>query len=184
MLAVTLGVLWTALIASVLPRPSSASMGMASGAAMNRLMQTVASQVPIGLGSLYATAFAMLGLMTALGIGWECLYTILQSLRKEGDWPPLISLASGVLEGCFLWIVAHLVGIDDSSLLVYGRDFEMFLIQFSTTWLVMWAATLGPLRVLSVQWHLAGMKWHSSRKARIGQSLELPRRLSSVAKSA
>jgi len=126
---------------------------------MNRLMQTLSTNAPISLGVTYETALALFALMTFVGMGWEFVYQALQSTRREGDWPPLLVLASAIPEGALLWLVGHLLGVDTGSLALTSPDFPMFCVQFTTTWIVLWLAMLGPIRILSPRWHLSGMSF-------------------------
>lgn len=83
-------------------------------------------------------------LVAVLGVLWELLYHALQQLRWEKDWPSLFSLVLGVPEGIVLY------------LFVYDIPFFTFALHFSTTWIIIWLAAHGPMRVLFHRWRFHG----------------------------
>lgn len=122
-----IGGLWTLLITPVLP----------TGAA---------------LGPSYRTTFIVILAATVLGVGWELIYHGLQQFRWEKDWPTVFGLLNGLNEGLLLWIllsVGAIPGIEH----IAGWA---FVIQFGTTWLVIWLITNGPMRVPFLRWRIHG----------------------------
>lgn len=104
------------------------------------------------LPGAYSTTFAVLLALTVLGVGWELLYHLLQQFRWEKDWPTFFGLVTAVNEGLLLWLLL----VHDA---VPGVDGPVpgvaFLIQFVTTWLVVWV-TVHALRVPFVHWRFRG----------------------------
>ena len=122
------GGLWTLLITPLLPLPGT-------------------------LPDAYATTFVVLLAVTVLGVGWELLYHLLQQFRWEKDWPTLFGLVTAVNEGVLLWLLlaaGAVPGIDGPV------PFPAFLLQFVTTWLVVWLTVNGPMRVPFVHWRFRG----------------------------
>ena len=122
------GGLWTLLITPLLPLPGT-------------------------LPDAYATTFVVLLAVTVLGVGWELLYHLLQQFRWEKDWPTLFGLVTAVNEGVLLWLLlaaGAVPGIDGPV------PFSAFLLQFVTTWLVVWLTVNGPMRVPFVHWRFRG----------------------------
>jgi len=122
------GGLWTLLITPVLPVPGT-------------------------LSDAYATTFVVLLAVTVLGVGWELLYHLLQQFRWEKDWPTFFGLVTAVNEGLLVWLLLEadaVPGIDGPV------PFPAFLLQFVTTWLVVWLTVNGPMRVPFVHWRFRG----------------------------
>ena len=122
------GGLWTLLITPVLPLPGT-------------------------LRDAYATTFVVLLAVTVLGVGWELLYHLLQQFRWEKDWPTFFGLVTAVNEGLLVWLLLEadaVPGIDGPV------PFSAFLLQFVTTWLVVWLTVNGPMRVPFVHWRFRG----------------------------
>ena len=42
-----------------------------------------------------------------LGFGLDIIYSALQRLRWDHDWPPLYSTLTGIIEGIFLWSILN-----------------------------------------------------------------------------
>ncbi len=83
-------------------------------------------------------------IVTLFGVVWEFVYHSLQQLRWEKDWPSLFSLLLGIPEGILLYL--------------FVRDIPWFtfVLHFATTWVVIWLAAHGPMRVLLHRWRFHG----------------------------
>ena len=101
----------------------------------------------------YATTSCVLLALTVLGVGWELLYHLLQQFRWEKDWPTFFGLVTAVNEGVALWLLLAYGAVPGVDGPVPGAA---FLIQFVTTWLVVWLTVNGPLRVPFVHWRFRG----------------------------
>lgn len=109
----------------------------------------VGSGVP--LTDAYSMAFRAVLVLGLLGVPWELAYHAAQQLRWERDWPTLLGLLTACSEGALLYLVLR-------SGVAPGGDvpLRVFLVHFVTTWLVMWAAIHGPVRVLFPMWRFRG----------------------------
>ncbi len=152
-LGATVGVVWTAIITPFLPRPPAFYMSMTS-MPMTRMMLPIL--FPSSIGEAYQMTFETLGLMVVLGLGWEVLYHFLQQFRWDKDWPPIFTLAVGVPEAIVLWLVLHVIGLEYGSIGLSSPNFVMFIWDFTTTWVLLWLAETGPLKVLSLRWRFEG----------------------------
>ena len=105
------------------------------------------------LGQSYQTTFLVLLTVLVLGIVWEFVYHGLQQFRWEKDWPTFFGLLTmhqrgHRSSGCC--IKAGVVpGVDDVPL-------SAFLIQFVTTWLVVWLVANGPVQIFFSRWRFRG----------------------------
>ncbi len=101
-----------------------------------------------GLSESFGLTLTALATVTVIGlVGWEPIYHLLQQIRWEKDWPTGLGLVTGLPEG----LVTYLV-------LAAERDVPVaaFVIHFSTTWLVVWLAVHGPLRIVLLRWRYRG----------------------------
>ena len=159
-LAATVGLVWMAGITPLLPHGRAQDMGMGgpSGYTMNRFMLTVPDGARATLAQDERMALATLGLMTLLGLAWECGYHLLQQCRWDRDWPPAFVLLSGIPEGALLWAVLREVGVDRGGLWPPSSVFPMFALLFASTWVVLLLTELGPMRVVAPHWRFRGME--------------------------
>lgn len=127
-LLVIVGGLWTLLITPVLPIDST-------------------------LAEAYRTTFILLLTLLVLGIGWEFVYHFLQQFRWEKDWPTLFGLMTATNEGVLIWL---LLRFDLVPGLPGPVPLNAFLILFLTTWVLVWLAGNGPMRVPFIHWRFRG----------------------------
>ncbi len=127
-LLVVVGGIWTLLLTPVLP-------------------------IAAPLGTAYRATFVVLLAITVLGVGWELIYHLIQQFRWEKDWPTLFGLVTGINEGL-------LVGLPARNGSLPGLPFPVptgvFLVQFITTWILVWLVANGPMRVPFVHWRFRG----------------------------
>ncbi|GEE03434.1 hypothetical protein nbrc107696_38800 [Gordonia spumicola] len=118
LVGLVVGGLWTAIVAPVLPTGASVSDN-------------------------YRVAYVVLTVMIAIGVVWELIYHAIQQFRWEKDWPTLFTLLTGINEGVVLWLVLKFVMPDG-----YLPPTPAFVIQFVTTWLIVFFVLNGPLRIV------------------------------------
>ncbi len=104
----------------------------------------------------FTTPFAVLGYVLLFGLGWDVLYQAILSFRWDADWPTLFQIGAGVLEGAWVWLLAHYVGLPgvSRSLLL-----SQFLAQYVSIWLAIFLITQGPVRALAPRWRYRGGQW-------------------------
>lgn len=123
-----IGGIWTALITPVLPVEGS-------------------------YATVYRTSFLILLTVIVLGVGWEFVYHFLQQFRWEKDWPTFLGLVTAINEGALVWLFLRLDLVPG----VPGPvSLTAFLIQFVTTWIVVWLWVNGPMRVPFIHWRFRG----------------------------
>ena len=104
------------------------------------------------LGRSYQTTFLVLLTVLVLGVLWEFVYHGLQQFRWEKDWPTFFGLLTMINEGLLVWLLIKagaLPGVGDVPL-------SAFLIQFITTWLVVWLVANGPVQIFFTRWRFRG----------------------------
>ena len=88
-----------------------------------------------------------------LGIGWELVYHFLQQFRWEKDWPTLFGLVTAINEGIVVWLLVRNGSVPG---LPFPVPTGVFLVQFLTTWILVWLIANGPMRVPFVHWRFRG----------------------------
>ena len=131
-LLATVGVVWTLLIGP--------------------LLVGIMSDDDATLGDVYRLAFAALVVVGVVGIAWEFLYHGLQQYRWEKDWPTLFGLLTGVPEGILAFLILDNMMMDSSGVATPST----FWTHFITTWVLVWLAANGPMRVLMIRWRYRG----------------------------
>ncbi|MEM7286737.1 MAG: hypothetical protein AAF480_10335 [Actinomycetota bacterium] len=133
-LLATVGVVWTIIVTPALPR-GTALPGEST------------------MGELYSVTFGALVLVAVLGAAiWEPIYHALQQYRWEKDWPTLFGLLTGVPEGILAFLILDNMMMDTSGVATPST----FWTHFITTWLLVWLAANGPMRVLMIRWRYRG----------------------------
>jgi hypothetical protein len=92
-------------------------------------------------------AAAMIALTTLLGLLWELGYHALQQRRPDRDWPSLLALLAGLPEYALLHLATGWAGLTPT-----GHPGWFFL----STWILLWLAQQGPLRVIAPRWRFTG----------------------------
>jgi len=123
----TVGALWTLIVSMLLPGiPANASAA-----------------------TIYSATYRVLLVITILGVGWEFIYHFLQQFRWEKDWPIMYAFLTGINEGIVAWFVIRAIDIK-------GVSGSTFVVDFATTWIVVWLWVVGPMRVVFHRWRFRG----------------------------
>jgi hypothetical protein len=123
------------------------------------LLGSVGVLITLAYGFLfhnYSTPLAVLGYVFLFGLGWDVLYQAIVSFRWDADWPTPFQIGAGVLEGVWVWLLLHYLGLPgvDRALLL-----AQFIAQYATVWLAIFTITQGPLRALLPRWRYRGGQW-------------------------
>lgn len=97
---------------------------------------------------VYAVTLTALAIVAVIGAAvWEPIYHGLQQFRWEKDWPTGLGLVTGINEGLATFAVLSML-----------RSFSSaaFWWHFSTTWILVWIAIHGPLRIVALRWRYRG----------------------------
>jgi hypothetical protein len=105
------------------------------------------------IGQSYATTYLVLLAVIVLGVGWELIYHFVQQFRWEKDWPTLFGLLTALNEGALLWLLISVHAVPGLPRQVPSGA---FLVQFLTTWIIVWLVVNGPMRVPFVHWRFRG----------------------------
>ena len=102
-----------------------------------------------GLGPMLRAALFSLAATTLVGlVCWEPVYHFLMQFRWEKDWPTLFVLLESVPEAVVVRVLLQRFGP--------GAPLGVFLALFFSTWLVVFLALHGPMRVLLLRWRFRG----------------------------
>lgn len=105
------------------------------------------------IGADYVTTYAVLLTVIVLGVGWELLYHLIQQFRWEKDWPTMFGLLTAINEGALVWL---LLVLDVVPGVTGPVPLWAFLVQFLTTWIIVWLVVNGPMRVPFIHWRFRG----------------------------
>lgn len=133
----SIGVIWTAIIGPILPRP------------------TVDGDA-ISLSSMYKALYLAVLVVAVVGVVWELVYHWLQQYRWEKDWPTIYGLVVAINEGIVAYLILNAGLFWDER--PPGQSFPLpaFVIMFVTLWLIIWAFTNGPMQIVSLRWRFRG----------------------------
>lgn len=104
------------------------------------------------LSASYRTTFLVLLTVLILGVLWEFVYHGLQQFRWEKDWPTFFGLLTMINEGLLVWLLID-AGVIPG---ITSVPFSAFLIQFISTWLVVWLVANGPVQIFFSRWRFRG----------------------------
>jgi len=104
------------------------------------------------LSTSYRTTFLVLLTVLVLGVLWEFVYHGLQQFRWEKDWPTFFGLLTMINEGILVWLLLN-AGVVPG---INSVPLSAFLIQFITTWLVVWLVANGPVQIFFSRWRFRG----------------------------
>jgi hypothetical protein len=109
----------------------------------------LAPLVPGGLDATYrATLFAWASALLVGLVVWEPLYHLLMQFRWEKDWPTPFLLTESLPEALVVWTLLSTLGP--------GAPWHVFVLHFFSTWLVVFFAIQGPMRVVFLRWRFRG----------------------------
>lgn len=100
------------------------------------------------------TFFAVLFWVFTLGLLWDVVFILLQSMRWDRDWPAIFQIGAGVLEGAVLYGLISfwgLPGIERGSI-----PPSIFSAHYGLVWLVTFAWVQGPMRAFFPFWRFHG----------------------------
>ena len=99
----------------------------------------------------------MLVYVSLLGMLLDILYTQLQALRWDDDWPPAYHVASAVLEGALLWLwMTYPVFWDRLPGLARPISFGQFLGMYACMFLVIFLVNWNLMKVIFPDWRYRG----------------------------
>jgi uncharacterized membrane protein len=104
------------------------------------------------VGASYRMTFIILLTVLVLGIVWEFVYHGLQQFRWEKDWPTFFGLLTMVNEGLLIWILIQAGAVPG----VGAVPLSVYLVQFITTWLVVFLVVNGPVQIFFSRWRFRG----------------------------
>lgn len=100
---------------------------------------------------------AILIYLTVFGLGWDCLYMVIQGFRWDQDWPAAFQWLAALWEGIFFLLIRDGLGI----VLPFTYDFDIswFVFHYSVVWLGVFIASQSLMRLLFPRWRFFGGQW-------------------------
>ena len=100
--------------------------------------------------------YRVLAYVALFGVGWDVLYTLLQRLRWDRDWPTSFAIASAGVEALVLFYAGDHFGLPG----VAARSLSIakFTAHFGGIWLLSFLWVQGPARVFFPYWRFHGSR--------------------------
>ncbi|MGY6529839.1 MAG: hypothetical protein ACXITR_07915 [Cyanobacterium sp.] len=91
------------------------------------------------------------------GIFWDILYDYLQKFLWDHDWPGILQLGAGVMEGLFLVLMIRIIGLPG----IDGESFDLliFMAHYGLVWLSNYICAWVLMRLLFTSWRFRGGEW-------------------------
>jgi len=115
--------------------------------------------IGLGISAVFAEVFGsavfyvVLAYVAILGLAWDALYTVLQSLRWERDWPPAFAAVAAVAEGLTIYALATRIGAPG---LPADLSLGLFCAHYGSVWVATYLFAQGPMRALFPWWRFHG----------------------------
>ena len=101
--------------------------------------------------------FYVLGYLFLIGLVWDLVCTGLQQFRWDRDWPSAFAFFMGFVEAALVYILITTVGLPG---IPRGSvPLGIFIAHFPITWLLIFFALEGPLRVIFPFWRFHGAQF-------------------------
>ena len=118
------------------------------------LLATVGLLVTLPFGAVAGTTpFVVLAYVASLGLAWDVLYSLLQALRWERDWPPAFAVVAAIAEASLIYLLATDLGAPG---LPADLPPGLFVADYTLVWLGVFFFAQGPMRVLLPWWRFHG----------------------------
>lgn len=101
-----------------------------------------------------ATPFLILAGVFILGLGWDVIYTYQQKQRWDHDWPPILQLLAGVIEGILIYVLLY-----GFNLLASLPPVGLFWLHYALVWITTFIASQSLMRLLFPRWRYRGGRW-------------------------
>ena len=109
----------------------------------------VLSPLAPSLGAMFRAGLFAWAATLLVGLAvWEPIYHGLMQFRWEKDWPTLFLLLESIPEAAVVWILLSTFGP--------GAPWSVFVLDFFSTWMVVFFTVQGPMRVLFLRWRFRG----------------------------
>lgn len=92
-----------------------------------------------------------------LGLLWDGLYTLLQKLRWDHDWPGVYQLMAGVAEAVLIVMLIRGIGLPG----IRATEFNLqwFAIHYGCVWLGIYCTAQAGMRIWFPRWRFRGGRW-------------------------
>lgn len=120
------------------------------------VLATLGSLVTAVFAVLYGSPlfFLVLAYVAIFGLAWDIIYSALQLLRWDRDWPAAFQVAAGIVEGALIYALLTVTGLPGipAGLVPLG----IFVSHYGLVWLVTFVWVQGPMRALFPFWRFHG----------------------------
>ena len=117
---------------------------------------TLPFAVSNGFQNIEFIYFWILFYVGAFGLVWDILYTLIQKLFWDHDWPGIIQFFAAIFEGIFLSLMINLVGLPN---ITQKPDLLTYVIHYSIVWIAVYCASWIVMRLLFPRARFRGGAW-------------------------
>ncbi len=100
--------------------------------------------------------FGVVGYVALFGLGWDVLYSYLQTLRWDHDWPAALQLAAGLVEAGFLAVLFKTIGLPGMD---RAMPLGLFWLHYGLVWLASFTGAQTMMRVAFPRSRFRGGQW-------------------------
>jgi len=96
--------------------------------------------------------YYLLAAVFFIGLLWDILYDYVQRWRWDRDWPPILQLSAGIVEGLFLFALIRAAGFTTPTT-------TQFWLHYGTVWIGVFCTSQSITRILFPRWRFYGGEW-------------------------
>ena len=97
--------------------------------------------------------FLSLAYVLLIGLVLDLVWNWIPNRRWENDFPPVLHVASGAIEGAVFWILHSTIGLP---FIPTDLPFNRFLLHYCTVFFVVFCAIWGLMKVMHPWWRFHG----------------------------
>ena len=86
-----------------------------------------------------------------VGLAWDIVYNEWQKTRWDHDWPPVLQLASGILEGLLIFGFIYLFNLVNPL-----PPIHIFWLHYTAVWITTFIASQSIMRLIFPRWRFRG----------------------------
>ncbi len=95
--------------------------------------------------------FIILTAVFVVGLAWDVVYNEWQKTRWDHDWPPVLQLVAGILEGLLIFGLLYLFNLVNPL-----PPISVFWLHYTAVWITTFIASQSIMRIIFPRWRFRG----------------------------